>query len=165
MYPPPYLDHVKKLVTVYFNKYGKRLMKEKNPAKTIGLVHFYLALLQNNSIPYDLKPEVRLALETVINLDANRAFKIELAKKLEQELKGSLSQSDENISFAYLIFCGQAIIGSYNFNEETKDFIKGTFHEYLVLNIKLINMAKHYTLEAKEHLFLMYPCAYSVTNC
>ena len=75
-------DHVKKLIAVYFNRFGKRAMKEKNPARIVGIVQFILSLLQNNNTPYDLKPEIRIALETLINMESNNTIKLELAKKL-----------------------------------------------------------------------------------
>jgi|JI9StandDraft_1071089.scaffolds.fasta_scaffold401707_3 hypothetical protein len=72
-------------------------------------------------------------------------MKIELGGKLIGELRESSSQPDENINFPYLIFCGKAIFGNYNFSEETRDFTKSTFKEYLTLNIKLLNMAQKYS--------------------
>lgn len=75
-------DNIKKLVTVYFSKYAKRVAKLKNPNKSIELVHFFLSLIQSNSISHDLKPEIRLALETFINLESNRPLKLELSNKI-----------------------------------------------------------------------------------
>ena len=91
-----------------------------------------------------------------MNMESNKGLKIELSKKLMTEIQESLKQPDENINFAYFIFCGQAVIGSVNYSEETREFIKNTFKDYIFLNQKLINLTKVYTLENKEQLFLMY---------
>jgi hypothetical protein len=83
-------------------------------------------------------------------------MKIDIGSRLIGELKLSIDQPDESINFTYLIFCGKAILGAHNYNEETRDFTKSTFREYLHLNIKLLGMAQRYTLENKDSLSLIY---------
>lgn len=125
------------------------MSKQKNTSKTISAVHFFLSILVNPSIELNLKIYVEVALEFVINLEGNRAIKIELGTKLISQLRESINQADENINFSYLILVGKAIFGNFNYSEETRDFIKSTFSEYLVLNQKLLNMAQRCPIEQK----------------
>lgn len=70
------LDPIKKLIAVYFDKFSKRVTKEKNHSKTVAVMQFYLGLLMSNNIQYDLKKLITVALEFMINLDANKGMKV-----------------------------------------------------------------------------------------
>lgn len=76
MYINIYLVEVKKLISVYFNRYGKRVVKDKRPEKIIALIQLYLNILQNNNIPFDLKPEIKVAFSTLMEMESNKGFKI-----------------------------------------------------------------------------------------
>ena len=76
MYINTYLVEVKKLISVYFNRYGKRVVKDKRPEKISELIKFYLNILQNNNIPFDLKPEIKVGLGTLMDMESNKGFKI-----------------------------------------------------------------------------------------
>ena len=80
-------------------------------------------------------------------------------------MQGSLAQPDESVNFAYLIFVGQAVTGSFNYSEESKEFVKGSFKEYILLNQRLINMTQLYSLETKEQLLLVYITINTDTKC
>ena len=56
MYTYTDVDEVKKVISVYFNRFGKRVMKDKDPTKLVLVIQFYLSLLQNNKLAFDLKP-------------------------------------------------------------------------------------------------------------
>lgn len=115
----------------------------------------YVSALVNYGVDFDLKQFICAALEYIINLDLYRAIKIELGAKLISELRESNKEGGESINFSYLIFCGKAIFGTHNFGEETKDFTKSTFSEYVSLNIKLLKMAERYATTSKEHFLLV----------
>ena len=53
-------------------------MKSRSQEKIVELIKLLLNLLQTNNFDYDLKPEIRLALETLMNNEANRGMKIEV---------------------------------------------------------------------------------------
>lgn len=156
MYFYPFADPVKKLVAVYFEKYSKRVVKEKNTSKVVSTVQAYASMLQNHTIHFDLKPFISGALEYIVNLDLYKAIKIELGTTLITELReANNNENDGNVNFSYLIFCGRAIFGNYNFSEETRDFAKNTFKEYLKLNLRLLKMAEQYSTTNKENFVLV----------
>jgi len=64
-------------------------------------------------------------------------------------LHESIQQTDEKINFEYLIFVGQAIIGSFSYSDETSNFIKSTFKEYIMLTQKLVNRSQIYNIESQ----------------
>ena len=50
--------------------------ENKKPEKIMALIKLYLNILQNNNIPFDLKPEIKVGLGTLMDMESNKGFKI-----------------------------------------------------------------------------------------